>query len=195
MIGAAAWVDGLGHERCHLSAVLSRLPARSDDSSRGIGGRRLTAKIARQRTAFAGHALDGAHETGRSVGLAEVLQHQHGRPERAQRIGNAAAHDVECRAVNGLEHGRECALRIDVARGRDAEAAGKRRCEIRENVGVQVGGHHRINAGRVVDESAPPWHRPACGRSAHRRRRPSHPRTPRPTAPWRAAVRWTWSRT
>jgi len=68
--------------------------------------------------------LRGAWQLLRGFGLAEVLQQHHAAPEGAHRVGQALAHDVEGRAVDGLEHAGVAALGVDVAGGRDAQAAG-----------------------------------------------------------------------
>jgi tryptophan 2,3-dioxygenase len=83
--------------------------------------------------------LDGAHHLLGGLELAQVLQQHHHRPEGAHRVGQALAHDVEGRAVDRLEHRRVAALGVDVAGGRDAQAAGQRRGQVAQDVGVQVG--------------------------------------------------------
>ena len=76
--------------------------------------------------------------------LAQMLQHHHRGPERADRIGDALAGDVEGRAVDRLEHRRVAPLRIEIGGRRDAERAGERRGEIGQDVGVQVGRDDRV---------------------------------------------------
>ena len=67
------------------------------------------------------------HQALRGGVLAQVLEQHHAAPEGAHRVGQALAHDVEGRAVDGLEHAGVAALGVDVAGGRDAQAAGQRR--------------------------------------------------------------------
>ncbi len=73
-----------------------------------------------------------------------MLKH-HGRgPEGGDGIRHTLARDVEGGAVDRLEHGREQALRVQVGGRRDAEAAGKCRCQVGQDVGVQVGRDHHV---------------------------------------------------
>ena len=83
------------------------------------------------------------------LGLAEMLEHLRGGPERGDRVGDALAGDVEGRAVDRLEHRREAALGIDIGGRRDAEAAGQRAGEIGQDVGVQVRRDDRVEALRL----------------------------------------------
>ena len=62
--------------------------------------------------------------------LPEVLQHHGGRPEGADRVGDALAGYVESRTVDRLEHRWEFALRIEVGGRRNAKRAGERGGEI-----------------------------------------------------------------
>ena len=95
---------------------------------------------------FEHHALDRAHHVGRGLGMAEVLEHQRARPDRGDRVGDLLAGDVGRRAVHRLEDRRRGALRIDVARGGDADGAGGRRPEVGEDVAEQVGGDDHVEA-------------------------------------------------
>jgi hypothetical protein len=49
-----------------------------DDGARDLRGRCLAAEVAREDAAFARHRLDGAHEAGTGLALAEMIEHQHG---------------------------------------------------------------------------------------------------------------------
>ena len=100
-----------------------------------------------------GDLLDGAHDALGGVQFAEVLEQHHDRPERADRIGQALAHDVERRAVDRLEHRGIAVLRIDVAGGRDAQAAGEGCGQVAEDVGVQVGRDDGVERSRTVDHA------------------------------------------
>ncbi len=111
-------------------------------------GRRLAAEIGRVQRRIGGHPLDRPHQAGRGGLLAQMLQHHHPRPEGADRVGNALAHDVEGRAMDRLEHRGKLALRIEVRGGGDAERAGERRRQVGEDVGVQIGRDHRVEALR-----------------------------------------------
>ena len=77
-----------------------------------------------------------------------MIQHLYRRPEGADGIGDAFADDVEGRAMDRLEHRREAPLGVDVRGGRDANRASQCGGKIGEDVGVQVGGDHRVEAGR-----------------------------------------------
>ncbi len=100
-----------------------------------------------------GHGLDGLHQAARGGLLSQVLQQHHHRPERADRVGQPLAHDVEGRAVDRLEHRRITAFGIDVAGRSNAQAAGQRRRQVAQDVGVQVGRHDGVERGRPVDHA------------------------------------------
>src|SRR5580658_2356017 len=82
-----------------------------------------------------------------------MLEHHCGGPKGADGIGDAFAGDVEGSAVYGFEHGGEAAFRVDIAGGRDAEAAGEGGGEVGKNVGVKIRGHDRIYAGGLGDHT------------------------------------------
>src|SRR4029077_14231607 len=75
-----------------------------DDRSRDFGRPGLAAEVRRVKARVGGDTLDRLHQALRGGWLPEMLQHHHGRPERADRIGDALADDIEGRAMNGLEH-------------------------------------------------------------------------------------------
>src|SRR6266480_6109806 len=75
-----------------------------------------------------------------------MFQHHYGGPYRANRIGDAFARDIKGSFMNWLEHGRKAALRVNVARRGDSQAAGEGRCEVGENVGVQICSHNGVQA-------------------------------------------------
>src|SRR5262245_58969831 len=79
------------------------------------------------------HALDRLDDRAGGFRLAEMLEHHRARPDLADRVGDALAGDVGRRAVHRLEHRRELALRIDVARRRDADGAGAGGAEVGED--------------------------------------------------------------
>ena len=93
-------------------------------------------QIARVQRRVRGDGLDGCHKRSRGFGLAQVLEQHDATPERADRIGDALAHDVEGRSVNRLEHRWIAPLGIDVAGWGDPQAAGERRRQIAQDVGV-----------------------------------------------------------
>ncbi len=113
----------------------------------------LAAQVAGVQRRIGGDLLDGLHDTLRGLELAQVLQQHHDRPEGADRVGQALAHDVEGRAVDRLEHRRIAVLGIDVAGRRDAQAAGQRRGQIAQDVGVQVGRDEGVERRRAVDHA------------------------------------------
>ncbi|KAG0919771.1 hypothetical protein G6F32_015964 [Rhizopus arrhizus] len=55
--------------------------------------------------------------------------------------------------MDRFEHGRIAAFRIDIARGRDAQAAGQRSRQVAQDVGVQGGGHDGVQRRRTVDHA------------------------------------------
>ncbi len=139
-----------------------------------------------------GDMFDGCHETGSGFGFSQVFEHQDGGPEAADGVGDAFAHDVECGAVDGFEHGGEAAFGIDIGGGRDAHAAGECGGEIAQDIGVQIGGDDGVETSEVCRPCAW-WRRPRA--SCRFRRRDSCgllPARSRPIAPFRFAGRSTW---
>ena len=67
--------------------------------------------------------------------------------------GKSLATDVEGCAVNGFEHRRETALRIEVGGRRDAQAAGEGGGEVGEDVGVKICGHDGVQACGLGDHA------------------------------------------
>ena len=55
--------------------------------------------------------------------------------------------------MDGLEHAGVAALGVDVAGGRNAQAARQRGGQVREDVGVQVGSDDGVERGRAVDHA------------------------------------------
>ena len=51
--------------------------------------------------------------------------------------------------MDGLEHGRAASLRIDIPGGRDADGTRQSRRQIGQNIGMQIGRHHRIDRARL----------------------------------------------
>src|SRR5882762_11730798 len=93
---------------------------RGGDGLSDVAGRGLAADVARARS-LGEHALDRAHDGLARVLVSEVLEHHRARPDLSDGIRDVLARDVRRRAVHRLEHRREFAFRIDVARGRDAD--------------------------------------------------------------------------
>src|SRR5689334_23974289 len=97
------------------------LDRRSDRFAK-IRRRCLAPKIGRaRRILVAQHPLDGGDDAGGRVLVAQEVEHQRARPDLADRIGDAFAGDIRCRAVHGLEQRRKFALGIHVGRRRDAD--------------------------------------------------------------------------
>src|SRR3954470_23983659 len=94
---------------------------------------RVAAQI-RRHDAAGDDRFGRRQEARRRRRFAEVLEHEGRRPEGRNRIGDALSGDVEGRAVDGLEHGGEAPLRVEVRRRSDPEAAGEGGGEIGEDV-------------------------------------------------------------
>src|SRR5690606_8882531 len=91
-------------------------------------------------------------DRGGGLGLAQVVQHEGGGPDLPDRVRDALARDVRGGPVHRLEEGRECALRVDVGAGRDADRAGAGRSQVGEDVAEQVRGYDDVEPVRVQDE-------------------------------------------
>ena len=84
--------------------------------------------------------------------LTEVLEHQYRRGDRGQRIGPPRADDVVRRAVDRLEQRGAGARGVQVGARREADAAGDRTGQVREDVAEQVVGHDDAVALGTLDE-------------------------------------------
>ena len=115
---------------------------------------RFAAQVAGVQGGIGGDLLYGCHQTLCSGVLTQVFEQHHAAPERAHGVGQALAHDVKGRAMDGLEHAGVAALGVDVAGGRNAQAARQRGGQVREDVGVQVGSDDGVERGRAVDHAS-----------------------------------------
>src|SRR6218665_2371572 len=109
-------------------------------SIRDLCGSGLAAQITGVQRRVGRDTFDGAHDLCCSFVFTQMFEQHPYRPERAHRIGQALAHDVEGRAVDGLEHRRVTLFRVDVAGRGNAQAAGQGRSQIAQDVGMQIGG-------------------------------------------------------
>src|SRR5215471_13449244 len=108
----------------------------------------------RGEDACGGNLLDSLHQSRCGISFAEVLKHQCRGPDRAYRIGDSFAGDVEGGSVDGLEHGREPARGIEVGRRRNAETTGESASKVRKDVGVKIGGDNGVDRSRFGDHSS-----------------------------------------
>src|SRR6267154_209510 len=116
---------------------------RAGDRLADVAGRGLAADVARARP-LGQHALDRAHDGLARVLLAQVLEHHRAGPDLSDGVRDVLSGDVGGRAVHRLEHRREFALGVDVARGRDADRAGAGGAEIREDVAEEIRPDHHV---------------------------------------------------
>src|SRR5208337_2369449 len=86
-----------------LLVGLDRGDHRSGDLARGRGA----AEVGRVPGRIGGYPLNRPHQPGGSRLLPQMFQHQAGSPEGSDGVGYALARDVQGRAVDRLEHGRE----------------------------------------------------------------------------------------
>ena len=86
------------------------------------------------------------------VGVAEVVEHQRPRPHLADGVRDPLPGDVGGRAVDGLEHRRVVALRVEVRRRRDADAARDRRRQVAEDVAEEVRADDHVERLRAGDD-------------------------------------------
>ena len=84
--------------------------------------------------------------------MAKEVQHLAGRPDRRQRVRLLLARDVGRRAMDGLEHGRELALRVEVCTGRQAHAARDRSAQVGQDIAEQVRGDDNLKSLRILDK-------------------------------------------
>lgn len=114
----------------------------------------LTAHIRRDNLRLAPRQddLDGAEHGVGGVLVAEVLQHHLAGPDHADGVGDALAGDVGGAAVDGLEQAGEAAVRVDVARGRDADGTGAGGAQVRQDVAEQVAADDHVEHIRALHE-------------------------------------------
>ena len=92
--------------------------------------------------------LDRLVDAGRRVILADVREQQRHRHDRGGGIGDTLPRDVGRTAVHRLEHRRIRPRRIDVAAGRQPDAAADRRGQIGDDVAEQVVGDDDVEPAR-----------------------------------------------
>src|SRR6516225_1247073 len=92
-----------------------------DDGCRHVGSLGLAAEIGSVEAVVGGHALDSLHEPITGSFLTEMLEHHYLRPERADRVGNSLAHDIEGRTVDRFKHRGKHALGIEIGGRRNTE--------------------------------------------------------------------------
>ena len=93
--------------------------------------------------------LDGLVDARRGVGLADMGQQKRHGHDRRGGIGDALARDVGRAAMHGFEHRRIRPRRIDIAAGRQPDAAGHRGGEIGDDVAEQIVGHDDVEPARI----------------------------------------------
>src|SRR6478736_8922557 len=106
------------------------------------------------RRAAAGGALgdvgDGRGlDRGGGVGVPEVVEQQRGGQDRGRGVGLLLPGDVGRGAVHGLEHRGGRPVGVDVAGGRQADAAGDRGGEVGDDVAEEVVGDDDVEATGV----------------------------------------------
>ena len=84
--------------------------------------------------------------------MAQVLEHHRAGPDLGDRIRDALAGDVGCRAVNRLEHRRILLLGIDVAARRQPDRAGDGRAEVGKDVPEEIRADDDVEPVRVLHE-------------------------------------------
>ncbi len=140
------WVpQGLASETWVLNLRANRLGH--------VRHRRRAAQVARVQLRIGGYGLNGLHQPPRHLRLTQVLQHQHRRPESSHRVGDAFAHNVERRSMNGFEHRGISAFGIDVCCWPDAQASCQRGGQVAQNIGVQIRGDNGVQRPRLIDHA------------------------------------------
>ena len=102
----------------------------------------------RRARALGEHGLDRAHDGGRGVLVAEMVQHHGAGPDLADRVGDARPAMSGAEPCTGSNIDGIVALRVEVGRGRDADRAGAGRAEVGEDVAEEVGADHHVEPVR-----------------------------------------------
>jgi hypothetical protein len=95
-----------------------------------------------------------------------MVEHHRRRPDLPDRIGDALPCDVGRRAVHRFEHRWILAFRVDIAGRRNADGAGARRTQVREDIAEQIRRDHDVERiglqheqrGENVDVELVPLH-------------------------------------
>src|SRR5919199_4921957 len=123
-----------------------------DDLLGYLVGARLPAEVRCAKRGLGQDLCDGSHNGFARFGVPEALEHYGTGPDLAYRVRHAPASDVGCRAVYGLEHGRELTLRVEVGGGCYPDASRDRSSQVAQDVAEEVGGDHYVEAARVAHE-------------------------------------------
>src|SRR5271155_2576029 len=81
-----------------------------------------------------------------------MLEHERGGVDGGQRVGDALARNVVGGTVHGLEEGGAGTRRVEVGRGREADAAGDGAGEVGEDVAEVVVGDDDVVALRLLHQ-------------------------------------------
>ncbi len=102
---------------------------------------------------FANDTFDCRQQGCAQLRFTKMVQHHRDGPNCGDRIGDAFARDVGCRAVDRLEEAWVMALGIEVGAWRKPHAAGNSCAEISDNIAEQVRGHDHIQTFRRGDKT------------------------------------------
>ena len=124
-----------------------------DDREQRFGhrrGRGLAAEVARERATLFEQRLDPAPQSRRGARLADVPQHELGRQDERDRVGEFLAGELGRGAVHRLEHRAAVA---EVGSGHHAQAADEPGAEVREQVAVEFRAIDTVFLELVLDPS------------------------------------------
>lgn len=98
------------------------------------------------------HIFDSFQDRRCSVGFTKVLEHQRRAPNLPDRIGDPTSGDVGRRSVNWLEQTRKSPFWVDVSAGSDADGAGARGPQVRQDVTEEIAGDNHVEPVGVQNE-------------------------------------------
>ena len=148
VLSGAARAGGRGDDQ---RPALSDTASTTASPTSRVGG--AAADVARARP-FPADRLEGVHHGPRRLRLAEMVEHQRGAPDRADRIGDSPSRDVRRGAVHRLEQAGRGGARREVRARRRPHPALDRGGEVGEDVGEEVRGDDDVEAARVAHHPA-----------------------------------------
>src|SRR5207237_5333688 len=110
---------------------------RSDDRGPALRGRSSSTDIRGTRT-IAGYVLESLQDERAGIALAEVFEHEGGRPHRCHGVSDPTPGDLRRRSVDGLEERGIPPGWVEVRRGGQPKRTLERSPKVGQDIGVEV---------------------------------------------------------
>jgi hypothetical protein len=113
----------------------------------------LAAQVGSDNTLLT-YPLGGVQKLLGCIRLTQPLEHLGARPEGCYGVGYTLARNVESRSVDRLEHAGVLASGVQVGGGSNTNRAGQGSGQVRQDIGVQVGGDNGVKGLGLEDHAA-----------------------------------------